>query len=113
MDGTKSYNNVRIRNIQFGANAFIGLQAFIARLPLALGVEYGIGTRWDGALKARSSAKTGDNDAIVKYSPDATQLTHVNLPNNQLGNQTWDAVKGRKGQWGSQVRLTLSYYFNR
>jgi len=113
VDGTKSYNNVRIRNIQFGANAFIGLQAFIARLPLALGVEYGIGTRWDGALKARSSAKTGDNDAIVKYSPDATQLTHVNLPNNQLGNQTWDAVKGRKGQWGSQVRLTLSYYFNR
>ena len=108
----KSYTNVRNRNIQFGASAFIGLQAFIARLPLALGLEYGVSTMWDGALKTRTSTKNGDNDAIIKYTADAAQLTNVNIASQQ-GATAWDGLKARKGAWGSQIRLTLSYYFNR
>jgi len=112
LDGVKSYTNIRSRNIQFGANAFIGLQAFIARLPLALGLEYGFGATWDGALKNRTSTKNGDNDAIVKYTVDAAQFDHANIASQQ-GAADWDGLKARKGAWGSQVRLTLSYYFNR
>ena len=112
VDGVKGYANARSRNIQFGANAFIGLQAFIARLPLALGLEYGVGTTWDGALKTRTSTKVGDNDAVVKYTVDPTQFTNANIVSSQ-GVAAWDGLKARKGQWGSQIRVTLSYYFNR
>jgi len=118
IDGVKSYANTRSRNIQFGANAFIGLQVFIARLPLALGVEYGFGTMWDGALKTRSSAKSGDNDAVVTYTYDSDPthndaFKNAKITSSQAGVSAWDGLKARKGAWGSQARVTLSYYFNR
>ena len=117
IDGQEGYQNARVRNIQFGAGAFIGLQAFIARLPLALGLEYGVSTVWDGALKVRNSYKPdNDTDAIVTYTADVAELPNLNgigLPTNQAGSDAWDSLKARKGAWGNQIRLTLSYYFNR
>ncbi|MBR1800805.1 MAG: hypothetical protein IJ767_04830 [Bacteroidaceae bacterium] len=112
LDGVEGYANARTRGVQFGAGAFIGLQAFIARLPLAIGLEYGISTKWDGALKTRNSAKAGDNDAVVSYTYDPTAF-NAPIASTQAGVDAWDGLKARKGAWGNQVRLTLSYYFNR
>ncbi len=106
------------KGVQFGVGAFIGLQAFIARLPLAIGFEYGITTLWDGGMKNRSYVKNGDNDPVITYSEAANWD-----PNNwiqgasaavgaQRGAQ-FDYMKARRGQWGNQVRFTISYYFNR
>lgn len=75
-------------HFRLGLGAFIGLQAYIGNLPLAVGVEYGISTLYstvsDGSL-------TKDNMTIPTYTED-------------LSTSKWTL--------GHQVRFTLSYYFN-
>ena len=83
-DGTTS----KSKYTQFGVNAFIGLQAYIANLPLALGLEYGIGINHKGV---KDGTLTEDGRTIQEYSKG----------NNQSRNTI-----------GNQVRLTLTYYFN-
>lgn len=73
------------RNFNVGLGAFVGLQAYVANLPLAVGVEYGI-----SSLKTISSSK---------YITDEEQEYE---PAKASGN-TWNV--------GQQVRLTLTYFF--
>jgi hypothetical protein len=124
IDGEETTLNRSNSSVQLGAGAFIGLQAFIARLPLAIGLEYGISTTWDGGLKQRTYYKSGDTEYTV-YSQDNSQFKldpatdGVGLNNyatnvgGQRGDGTFDWMKARKGRWGSMIRVTLSYYFNR
>lgn len=109
----------RTSTVQFGASAFIGLQAFIARLPLAIGLEYGVGTMWDGALRQKNYAKAVNGGNTVETTTYAQNDAYFNmLPGYAAAiggqqNGAYDWMKARKGAWGSQIRLTLSYYFNR
>ena len=109
----------RTSTVQFGASAFIGLQAFIARLPLAIGLEYGVGTMWDGALRQKNYAKAVNGGNTVETTTYAQNDAYFNmLPGYAAAiggqqNGVYDWMKARKGAWGSQIRLTLSYYFNR
>ncbi len=81
-----------------GAGAFIGLQAFIGRLPLALGLEYGIQTMFTaGAGKTKTVSYDGEKEQ--------TSYTHELLG----GSAT--KMSARKGEILSQARITLSYYF--
>lgn len=74
---------------RIGLGAFVGLQAYIANLPLALGVEYGIST-------------------VYNHFGTATTNTQgyeiANIAKDQSANR-W--------KLGNQVRVTLSYYFNK
>ena len=87
-----------------GIGAFVGFQAFIANLPLALGLEYGISSRFDAGLKYKNTV-TRDNTTQISYSP-AGEFSHVQ------GSDAYTRLKAKKGGIGNQVRLTLSYYFN-
>jgi hypothetical protein len=112
---------VRNRGIQFGAGAFIGLQAFIARLPLAIGFEYGISTKWDGALKQRTYnyRRVGSTETketlFTQYDDPDKGLVHLAGASAGVGQKggQFDHMKARKAAWGNQIRFTLSYYFNR
>ena len=88
-----------------GLGAFIGLQAYIANLPLAIGVEYGISSRFDTGLKYKSEM-TDEDGTQTLYSTDITSF-----PNLNPGDEQYDKLKARKGEIGSQFRLTLTYYF--
>lgn len=68
-----------------GLGGFIGLQAYVANLPVAVGVEYGI-----SSLKTISSSKIITEEK-QEYKPTKT---------------TYDEWKV-----GQQVRLTLTYFF--
>lgn len=72
-----------------GAGAFIGLQAFIGRLPLSLGLEYGI----------QSLFTVGDGKVKTVYGDQTTY------------GQGFKSMSSRKGEILSQARITLSYYF--
>jgi hypothetical protein len=96
-------NNTTKRSFVLGLGAFIGLQAYIADLPLALGLEYGISSRLDTGLKYKNEL-TVDNQTTVTYSPTGN-FSHINSRND------FEKLKARKGEIGSQLRLTLSYYF--
>ena len=79
-------------NFRIGLGAFIGLQAYIANLPIALGLEYGISTLYntvsDGTL-------TQDGMSIV---------LPADIPHTIDSQSRWTL--------GHQIRVTLSYYFN-
>lgn len=121
VDGIELATTTRTSTVQFGASAFIGLQAFIARLPLAIGLEYGVGTMWDGALRQKNYAKAvngGNTVEATTYAQNDAYFDPAFLQGyaNAIGGQqngVYDWMKARKGAWGSQIRLTLSYYFNR
>ena len=74
--------------LKIGLGAFIGLQAYIANLPVALGCEYGVSTLYnhvgDGTL-------TQDGMTISGYQEDVS--------NNVF-------------KLGHQIRFTLTYYFD-
>ena len=115
IDGKDAYTYKRDARIQLGVGAFIGLQAYIARLPLAIGLEYGFGAMWDGAIRQKTTTKAVDADEVVTYAvqDDFYHGGFASNVTNQKGENKWDGLKARKGEWGSQVRLTISYFFNR
>ena len=75
----------KANDFNVGLGGFIGLQAYVANLPVAVGVEYGI-----SSLKTLSSSKTITEEK-QEYKP--TQTTY----------NEWKV--------GQQVRLTLTYFF--
>lgn len=87
----------------FGIDAFIGLQAFIANLPIAIGIEYGIGSQFDFGLKYKTSV-TNAGDTQVTYTPSET-LAGISRSTE------FKKLQARRGNLSQQVRLTFSYYF--
>lgn len=81
-------------NFRVGLGAFIGLQAYIANLPLAIGVEYGVSTQ----------LSTVSNGYL---SQDGMTMDH-----NRGYNGVMKDYSQTRWMLGHQVRFTLSYYFN-
>lgn len=90
----------------FGLGGFIGLQAFIADLPIAIGFEYGISSRFDLGLKYKMVSTNGSKTQ-TSYTLDSEQFKHLEVNSYD----TYSKLNARKGEIGSQFRLTLSYYF--
>lgn len=74
-------------NFNIGLGAFIGLQAYICNLPLAIGVEYGVSLKYCHA-----------GDGIL--SKDGMSVE-----------QPMEDVSNNKFNLGNQARLTLTYFF--
>lgn len=85
---------------QLGAGAFIGFQAFIGDLPVALGLEYGL--HGYGNYNQKFKRKTSNGDV---YSINQDEFEH-------MPNISGEKVSASKNQLGQQVRVTLSYYFD-
>jgi hypothetical protein len=97
-------DNTTKKSFVIGLGAFIGLQAYIADLPLAVGLEYGISSRLDTGLKYKYE-RTEDNQTTVTYSPSGS-FSHIWPDSN-----SYDKLNARRGEIGGQFRITLSYYF--
>ena len=102
----KSVASSQKRAVFFGVGGFVGLQAFIADLPIALGFEYGIFSRFDLGLKYKTVVTT-DNKTQTSYRPDPSLFKNLEVGYYD----TYSKLNARKGEIGSQFRLTLSYYF--
>lgn len=83
-DGNGSDGKATQFNI--GIGAFIGLQAYVGNLPLAVGLEYGISTLYGAAKEGYIS----DDGMSVSYYEDA---------------------KSNVWKLGNQARFTLTYFF--
>ena len=86
-----------------GIGAFIGLQFFIANLPVALGVEYGLSSQFDLGLKYKNTMTSAGTTQVFYTSDINGSLV---TPANQF-----EKLEAKRGNLGQQVRLTLSYYF--
>lgn len=88
---TRSGHTAKV--FRMGAGAFIGLQAYIANLPIALGVEYGVSTLYNHYYQG-----TFEKDGYFLSEIDAKSI------DTQRSATKW--------KLGNQVRVTLSYYFS-
>lgn len=77
-------NKTRVNTFKLGLGGFVGLQAYVANLPLAVGVEYGV-----------SSLNDVVSSKIVE----------------EEGQKFESKTSDRDWTVGHQVRLTLTYFF--
>lgn len=96
-----------------GLGAFIGLQAFIGNLPLAIGLEYGLYGAYAFGLQTKNVQTSEEgkkvwytNDrAITRDNPGGGVTTIVNTTD------PFQKLHVGEGYMGNQLRFTLSYYF--
>ena len=106
------YNNVCKSSVLLGGGAFIGLQAFIGNLPLAIGLEYGISCQYDSRLRYKNTFKEPGSKEQVVYSANVEDFPELaNKGVNFNESDAYDSLKASKGKIGQQFRLTISYYF--
>lgn len=84
-------------NPNIGLRPFIGLQAFIADLPIAIGLEYG----WTGSLSFGEKVK----NTII--SGGSKQVTYTPLDTST----TFNKLRAGSTLLGNEIRLTVAYYF--
>ncbi len=104
----ESYNITKRTSFNIGIGAFVGLQAYIANLPLALGLEYGIYSRFDLGLKFKNQFKANaESNEVITYTTDPSEINVGGMGVN------YKSLNASKVNIGSQIRLTLTYFFNK
>lgn len=91
-----------------GLGAFVGIQAYIADLPLALGAEFGISSRFDTGVKYKTVSTVGGETQT--YYQSALEFEE-GTERPAVADNNYDGLKARMGEIGGQIRLTLTYYF--
>lgn len=104
-NGSTAYNNYsRTRtSLTYGFEAFVGVQAFIADLPLALGIDFGaaaMGHLFD-KYKYKIASKAGGL---------TTDQTFYTEDDSGLGIR-YESLNKRDFQLQGNVRLTITYFF--
>ncbi len=85
-----------------GLGGFIGLQAFIADLPFSIGVEYGLSFLKEFGNDTTKVTMKSENDEQTYYTSSELSLS-----------DSYESLSSKKGTTTNDVRVTLSYYFNR
>lgn len=100
--------STRKASCQFGAGAFIGLQAYIGNLPLAVGVEYGLSTLWESRLRYKHTSVDADGDEQITYTTNANELPKLG---ETVNGKVFENMTATRGTIGSKFAITLTYFF--
>ncbi len=98
---------------ELGAGAFIGLQAYIANLPLAVGVEYGVSALLETGLrnKITTTDYEGNEQDYVTTNPDL--LPTLGAVASEAFEPKYESMRAGRTTVGSKFAVTLTYFFNR
>ena len=107
-------------SLVYGVELFVGMQLFIADLPLSIGTELGI--KGIGLTGNKFKHTTEGSAAGVNYTGeyftnniddlDATTQAQVNGAGTPTGSDTqFSSLKARSFDTQSMIRFTISYYF--
>ena len=94
-------NNATYNSFVAGLNCFIGLQAFVADLPLAIGLEYGL----------TGMMRTGDKVYHVQTDYEGNVQKFYTASGDYYDTQ-YNKLDCKSKYMGSDVRLTVTYFFN-
>lgn len=88
-------------SFEIGIGAYIGLQCFVADLPVAIGLEYGLSAVKFFGQKYKNTITDEDGNEQVYYTtePDYGWATQ------------YSELKRTKGEAGADLRFTISYFF--
>ena len=103
LDGEAYELNER-KSLCVGLEAFIGLQAFVADLPLSIGLEYGLSGITHMGEKYKYEYKDAAGALQTTYTP--------NFGITSEGTGDFRDLKASSKVFGSDFRLTITYYFN-
>jgi len=95
-----NYDSQTRTSFEIGLGAFIGLQCFVADLPVAIGLEYGI-TGYKSLGEQYKNITTDENGVEQVFYTDSPYSDY-----NQ-----YSELKKSSGYLGSDVRITISYFF--
>lgn len=98
----------KVTNTPFtiGLGTFIGLQAFVADLPLAIGLEYGISFMKEFGSKYKCTYDNGDG------KEKSFTLSENSAFFDTYGDSEFEKLKTSRKNITNDIRLTISYYFN-
>lgn len=92
-------DNYNYNSFTIGLGAFIGLQAFVADLPLSLGFEYGLTGMLRTNDKWYHEVADGEGNSQTYYTRDGDYLH-------------FDQLTNKSKYMGTDLRFTITYYFN-
>ena len=92
-------DNYNYNSFTIGLGAFIGLQAFVADLPLSLGFEYGLTGMLRTNDKWYHEVADGEGNSQTYYTRDGDNLH-------------FDQLTNKSKYMGTDLRFTITYYFN-
>jgi hypothetical protein len=106
-ESNKNYNKAsRTRtSLTYGLEAFIGVQAFVADLPLALGIDFGVAAM--GHLFDKYKYETSS-----KFGALSTSQTYYTVDDTGAGVK-YETLSSRDYQLQGNIRLTLTYFFKK
>jgi len=104
-------------NYRVGLGGFIGLQAYLANLPIAVGFEYGyygelkLGMQYKNVSKANAAS-----DEVVQYS--STNIFNGAGADNSTAqfayvNGVGKNLSGSTNTIGNEFRVTITYFFHK
>jgi hypothetical protein len=110
--GDLDYFKRKGSSLLYGAGAFIGMQFFIADLPLSLGIEYGIIGKGYAMKRYRIDQEAnigGVNTAETFF------IRESDIADFDSGNPTqrFESLSSRTFNLDNQVRVTFSYFFTK
>ena len=105
--GSQEYYMDAIQNrFVLGLGGFVGLQFFIADLPIALGAELGIRGLWNFNAKTKH--------VQTQWNADEELETQTFYTSDLFGGMAMgEKMSARKFDLGTDVRITFSYYFSK
>ena len=96
----KNYDTQKRTSLEIGLGAFIGLQCFVADLPVAVGFEYGF-----------SGYKfLGQKYQHINVDEDGVEQVYYTT-SSYYDDERYSTLKKSRGYFGSDVRFTISYFF--
>ena len=97
----------------YGLDAFVGTQIFIADLPIAIGLEYGLQAIGNGLNRTRVVNETAINGKIYNqeyFTADPTAFPNLQ---NVLPTDKYQDLSARTFDLSNFFRFNLAYYFTR
>lgn len=96
----KNYDTQKRTSFEIGLGAFIGLQCFVADLPVAIGFEYGL-----SGIKF-----LGQKYKHINVDEEGVEQVYYTTY-SYYDDERYSTLKSSRGYLGSDVRFTISYFF--
>jgi hypothetical protein len=104
--GNYSHYTRSMFSFTYGYEVFVGIQAFVADLPLAVGLDFGVGSL--GHLKTKYKHVVESKAGAV-----TTNQTFYTTDPDPLVGTRYKTLTSSDAKFQGNIRITLSYYFKK
>jgi len=104
--GNYSHYTRSMFSLTYGYEAFVGVQAFVADLPLAIGLDFGVAGM--GHLKNKYK-----HEVQTKFGATTTNQTFYTVDEDPMAGTRYKELTSSDSKFQGNVRLTIAYFFKK